>query len=69
MEGFLHYQFGGLIFGGASTWRGFFSEFYGMLHPLSWLSCRGMSKVARPFPFIVLLIHCFYQSTCSLHFS
>ena len=23
------YQFGGLIFGGAYTWRGLFSEFYG----------------------------------------
>ena len=29
MEGFLRYQFGGLIFGGAYTWRGLFSEFYG----------------------------------------
>ena len=28
-EGFLCYQFGGLIFGGAYTWRGLFSEFYG----------------------------------------
>ena len=28
-EGFLRYQFGGLIFGGAYTWRGLFSEFYG----------------------------------------
>ena len=28
MEGFLHYDFGGLIFGAASTWRGLFSEFY-----------------------------------------
>ena len=27
-EGFLHYEFGGLIFGGAYTWRGLFSEFY-----------------------------------------
>ena len=26
---FLHYWFGGLIFGGAYTWRGLFSEFYG----------------------------------------
>ena len=26
---FLHYEFGGLIFGGAYTWRGLFSEFYG----------------------------------------
>ena len=30
-EGFLRYQFGGLIFGGAYTWRGLFSEFYGMV--------------------------------------
>ena len=28
-EGFLPYQLGGLIFGGAYTWRGLFSEFYG----------------------------------------
>ena len=30
-EGFLSYQIGGLIFGGAYTWRGLFSEFYGIL--------------------------------------
>ena len=30
-EGFLRYDFKGLIFGGAYTWRGLFSEFYGML--------------------------------------
>ena len=29
MEDFLHYPFEGLIFGGAYTWRGLFSEFYG----------------------------------------
>ena len=28
MEGFSRYWFGGLIFGGAYTWRGLFSEFY-----------------------------------------
>ena len=28
---FLSYEFGGLIFGGAYTWRGLFSEFYGNL--------------------------------------
>ena len=27
MEGFLRYDFGGLIFGGAYTWRGLFSDF------------------------------------------
>ena len=30
-EGFLRYRFGGLIFGGAYTWRGLFSEFYGSI--------------------------------------
>ena len=30
MEGFLRYRFRGLIFGGAYTWRGLFSEFYGI---------------------------------------
>ena len=29
-EGFLRYEFGGHIFGGAYTWRGLFSEFYGI---------------------------------------
>ena len=29
-EGLLHFEFGGLIFGGAYTWRGLFSEFYGI---------------------------------------
>ena len=29
-KGSLRYEFGGLIFGGAYTWRGLFSEFYGM---------------------------------------
>ena len=28
---FLRYRFGELIFGGAYTWRGLFSEFYGRL--------------------------------------
>ena len=28
MEGFLRYEFGGLIFGGAYTRRGLFSELY-----------------------------------------
>ena len=37
-EGFLHYRFGGLIFGGAYTWRGLFSEFYGMRN------CAGLYR-------------------------
>ena len=32
MEGFLRYDFGWLIFGGAYTCRDVFSEFYGMIH-------------------------------------
>ena len=34
MEGFLRYEFGGLIFGGAYTRRGLFLEFYGMTHDI-----------------------------------
>ena len=34
MEGFLRYRLGGLIFGGACTWRGLFSEFYGNYYTL-----------------------------------
>ena len=29
-EGFLCYRFGGLIIGGAYTWRGLLSQFYGI---------------------------------------
>ena len=35
MEGFLRYQFVGLIFGGAYTWRGLFLEFYGIQYNLN----------------------------------
>ena len=35
MEGFLRYRFGGLIFGGTFTWRGLFSEFYGICKKMS----------------------------------
>ena len=38
MEGFLFYEFGGLKFGGAYTWRGLFSEFCGKI-----LSCVQIS--------------------------
>ena len=34
-EGFLPYWFGGLIFGGACTRRGLFSEFYGIFFFMS----------------------------------
>ena len=32
----MRYEFGGLIFGGAYTWRGFFSEFYGISSRYIW---------------------------------
>ena len=36
-EAFLRYEFGGLIFGGAYTWMGLFSELYGNFpHILPW---------------------------------
>ena len=35
-EGFLRYRLGGLIFGGAYTWRGLFSEFYDMITIATW---------------------------------
>ena len=36
-EGFLRYRSGGLIFGGAYTWRGLFSEFYGSFTPVLYI--------------------------------
>ena len=43
-EGFLRYQFGGLIFGGAYTWRGLFSEFYGSFLRVRCLKVRWDCK-------------------------
>ena len=40
-EGFLRYRFGGLIFGGAYTWRGLFSEFYGISGTLTGQNTHG----------------------------
>ena len=50
-EGFLYYEFGGLIFGGAYTWRGLFSEFYGITkNPLKFsknlYTCKSL-KIAK----------------------
>ena len=47
-EGFLRYDFGGLMFGGAYTWRGLFSEFYGMLIFLSSQNPRFRLKYLTP---------------------
>jgi len=45
-EGFLRYRFGGLIFGGAYTWRGLFSEFYGILLGVSQGTGMGAKNLA-----------------------
>ena len=39
---FLRYRFGELVFGGACTWRGLFSEFYGKLHNDGFNTYRDM---------------------------
>ena len=45
-EGFLRYEFGGLIFGGAYTWRGLFSKFYGIIENRSFYqSSRSLGWV------------------------
>ena len=43
-EGFLRYDFGGLIFGGAYTQRGLFSEFYGMVRKAIVIICYTHSQ-------------------------
>ena len=49
-ERFLRYRFGGLVFGGACTWRGLFSEFYGItyvtLHRNLMLKVKARSRHA-----------------------
>ena len=49
-EGFSRYWIGGLIFGGAYTWRGLFLEFYGIL-PVPW-------------PFVISRFHCTGSCCC-----
>ena len=44
MEGFLRYEFGGPIFGGAYTWRALFSEFYGIFFPVPINNPRSLCK-------------------------
>ena len=39
-KGFLRYDFEGLIFGGAYTWRGLFSEFYGIQSEIKRIRAR-----------------------------
>ena len=46
-EGFLRYDFGGLIFGGAYTWRGFFSELYGNYNREYFMESAGVRYLRR----------------------
>ena len=48
-EGFLRYRFGGLIFGGANTWRSLFSEFYGIIWKLRQANKRTPISVSGSF--------------------
>ena len=46
-EGFFRYRLGGLIFGGAYSWRGLFSEFYDIAvweMQVSWKTQTGYGK-------------------------
>ena len=51
--GFLRYRFGGLIFGGAYTWRGLFLEFYGNL---TLKLKRRITFLSELFPFTTISI-------------
>ena len=50
-EGFLSYEFVGFIFGGTYTWRGLFSEFYGMLFLNLWFRKPHNSSSKKLLPF------------------
>ena len=53
-EGFLRHRFEGLIFGGAYTWRGLFSEFYGMFINAKQLS---FAPAQKPYQIGLLFIY------------
>ena len=59
MEGFLRFEFGGLLFGGAYKWRGLFSEFYGTSFSALWRS----STVRLPFknPLLLRMAYWFWR--------
>ena len=67
-EGFLRYDFGGLTFGGADTWRGLFSEFYGILFVVLGHSFRR--EAAGAVALVKFKIQCpqfFSKNTFSYH--
>ena len=45
-DGFLRYDFGGLIFGGAYTWRGLFSEFYSNFDCFNFVGCLWLLSLS-----------------------
>ena len=53
-EGFLRYEFEGLIFGGAYTWRGLFSEFYG--NQYFFCTCIPIQRLLVPANSITVLV-------------
>ena len=56
-EGFLRYEFGGLIFGGAYTWRGLFSEFYRALWEMcKWRMCKVVVLFIKPFEVVIAIV-------------
>ena len=72
-EGFLGYEFGGLIFGGANTWRGLFLEFYGVLDNTfrsawTWLCCwpNNISEFISSWPDLHLIIHLIFMKQPNL---
>ena len=52
----MRYWFGGLILGGSYTWRGLFSEFYGMLRVLFlfWLKTFETRLICSLFLFVLM---------------
>ena len=67
-EGFLRYRFEGLIFGGAYTWRGLFSEFYCIpIKKVASLKVKGSLSVllcVSHLPQCVLFQFCLLFSIC-----
>ena len=65
-EGLLRYQIGGLIFGGVYTWRGLFSEFYGVRHTFhrQALHANATSKRLSPIFFRFLPFANVWPSPC-----
>ena len=64
-EGFLRYRFGGLIFGGAYTWRGLFLEFHGRLtnfNLITNLTCNIFSKFGPKNLKLITLV--FFKQRC-----